>query len=289
MKEKIKNIFKGQVSCVGWMIMFAVLESVALIGVIAYQLKFNEAVQLRFMELFDFLPNSDEMTNIQFSLSITEALMKLANEIVLPTLIVNSVIIIGIFAVKCRVTKTNYVHKLNYRSILRYMLLGSLLNLTISSVISLIPETLMEDYSANVDLVTTGSVLLMVIATGILGPIGEEITFRHFIYEGNKKVGIAYAVIISALSFGIMHGNIIQGTYAFVLGIIFALVDIRENNLLPSIVMHVTINSMSVLVSSLWSNELAGLIAYTCVIAAVNILVNRKENIGLLPKLAEEA
>ncbi|MDP0880704.1 CPBP family intramembrane glutamic endopeptidase, partial [Klebsiella variicola] len=47
--------------------------------------------------------------------------------------------------------------------------------------------------------------------------------------------------------FGVSHGNLVQGTYAFVLGVIFGIVYLYTNNLWITILLHMGINSSSVL------------------------------------------
>ena len=160
----------------------------------------------------------------------------------------------------------------------KYVLYGCTFNLVITLIINLIPQSFMDKYNMSVGLATTGNLFLMIVATGIMGPVAEEITFRHFILQPNRRVSEKYAIIVSAISFGIMHGNIIQGTYTFVLGLLFAREDIKENNLLPSIIMHITINTSSVLISSNWSNELAGLISFECLALAIYVLMHRQRN-----------
>ena len=47
--------------------------------------------------------------------------------------------------------------------------------------------------------------------------------------------------------FGIAHMNPIQSTYAFILGLILGYIYYKTGNLLNSILLHLTINSTSVL------------------------------------------
>lgn len=50
------------------------------------------------------------------------------------------------------------------------------------------------------------------------------------------------AVLLSALFFGLYHGNIIQFCYAFLLGTALGAVAYRFNNLMPGILLHMCIN-----------------------------------------------
>ena len=51
-----------------------------------------------------------------------------------------------------------------------------------------------------------------------------------------------WAVLVSALLFGIYHGNMVQGTYGFLMGILFTLVYDRYKNFYLAVIMHVIVN-----------------------------------------------
>lgn len=77
----------------------------------------------------------------------------------------------------------------------------------------------------------------------VFAPIFEEIFFRGVIFGYLKKnYNIVLAIILQALVFGILHGNIVQGIYAFILGVILALIYYYTNSLYSSIVFHLIFN-----------------------------------------------
>lgn len=274
--KTVKNVLYGQFACVGWMLLYMALEIVAMFVLFNYNIRTNLAFDEKFLELFDFIDDTS-LSDTEFSMQAMKGLLALTNEIILPMLIVSGVCLIIVLAIKSHVRKEKYVTAISKKDISKYVVYGCTFNLVITLIINLIPQSFMEKYNASVGLATTGNIWLMIIATGIMGPIAEEITFRHFILQPNRKVSDRYAIIISALSFGIMHGNIIQGTYTFILGLFFAKEDLKENNLMPSLIMHITINTSSVLISSNWSNEIAGLIAFECLAIAVYLLTHREK------------
>lgn len=274
--KTIKNVLYGQFACVGWILLYVVLETIAMFVIFDYNIRNNIEFDKKFLELFDFIDDTS-LSNTEFSMKAMKGLLSMTNEIILPMLIVSAICLILVLALKSCVRKERYVKTVSNKDISKYVVYGCTFNLVISLIINMIPQGFMEKYSVSVGLVTTGNIWLMIIATGIMGPIAEEITFRHFILQPNRRVSDKYAIIISALSFGIMHGNIIQGTYAFILGLFFAKEDLKENNLMPSLIMHITINTSSVLISSNWSNEIAGLIAFECLAIAVYLLTHREK------------
>lgn len=276
-KKTIKNIAYGQFACVGWMLMYSVLEVLAVMALFIYNIEHNLDFDMKFLELFSFIED-ESLSSTEYSLQVMKGLMSLTNEIILPMLIISGLCLMIVLFIKGKVRKEKYVSTISKNDVSKYVLYGCTFNLAITLIINLIPQSFMDKYNMSVGLATTGNLFLMIVATGIMGPVAEEITFRHFILQPNRRVSEKYAIIISAISFGIMHGNIIQGTYTFVLGLLFAREDIKENNLLPSIIMHITINTSSVLISSNWSNELAGLISFECLALAIYVLLHRQRN-----------
>ena len=59
---------------------------------------------------------------------------------------------------------------------------------------------------------------------GILTPFIEELVYRGIVwYRLRKGFSVIRASLISSLLFGIAHGSLPQGTYAFLMGIVFSL------------------------------------------------------------------
>ena len=59
-------------------------------------------------------------------------------------------------------------------------------------------------------------------------------------------MGMLLAVLLSALLFGIMHFNIVQFIYAFVLGVLLALFMEKCGHFFAAVLGHVTVNLISV-------------------------------------------
>jgi len=77
--------------------------------------------------------------------------------------------------------------------------------------------------------------------------ICEEVIFRGIIYQGYRRTNLLVAILLSSFLFGIMHMNVNQFCYAFILGILFCLINEAAGSFIPSMVMHVYINGRSVL------------------------------------------
>lgn len=109
-----------------------------------------------------------------------------------------------------------------------------------------------QKYQQVAETLYSGGVLLELLTVGILGPVCEELIFRGLMFQrlcGYVKPVIA--VLVSALVFGVYHGNIVQGVYAFVLGTVMALCYLRFQTLWAPIVIHVVANITSVCITEI--------------------------------------
>lgn len=90
---------------------------------------------------------------------------------------------------------------------------------------------------------------VVLICTGILGPILEEILFRGIVYNKLKEFNTNMtAIIICSILFGLFHMDIINGIYGF--GISFMLIYLYEkhNTLYAPILLHIALNVTGLLV-----------------------------------------
>ena len=81
----------------------------------------------------------------------------------------------------------------------------------------------------------------MFLYAGILAPVAEEILFRGLVQRTMLPFGKKFAILISSLTFGLFHGNLLQTPYAFAVGLVLGYVAV-EYNILWAIVLHVINN-----------------------------------------------
>lgn len=86
---------------------------------------------------------------------------------------------------------------------------------------------------------------LYFITLAVAPPIVEELIFRGIILQSFRRFGDGFAVVASAMLFGLFHGNFVQMIFAFIAGLVMALAVVRTNSLLPSILIHFCNNSIS--------------------------------------------
>jgi membrane protease YdiL (CAAX protease family) len=113
----------------------------------------------------------------------------------------------------------------------------------VSLVLGALPESWTQSYAeASSSVEQTG--VLAVLATAIVAPVVEEVVFRGLIFTRLRAVCPGWvAVVVSAAIFGACHGELIWFCYAFVLGLIFALMTEKTGSILPGMVMHLVFNS----------------------------------------------
>lgn len=102
--------------------------------------------------------------------------------------------------------------------------------------------------------VQSNPMLVNLILLALVPAVVEEFIFRGLIFNGYKKRNPLKAALLSALLFGLIHMNINQFTYAFVLGIIFALLTYVTGSIIPSTIAHFVINGTSVAMTYLTAN-----------------------------------
>lgn len=111
-------------------------------------------------------------------------------------------------------------------------------------------------YSQMTDDTMTGQpVWLLFLTVGLLAPAAEELIFRGLVFRRMKDFMNPWAaIILSALLFGIYHGNMIQFLYASLMGILLAVIYHRTGTLWTSILAHVVANLWSLFGNSWWSS-----------------------------------
>lgn len=135
------------------------------------------------------------------------------------------------------------------------VLMGPIMQFGISSVLSLIESLApkaMENYNELMELMGLGEVSLPVmIAISIMAPLSEEVLCRGVIFRLAERVSPKFWVanVIQALAFGILHGNIVQGAYAFLLGLLLGFIYGKYRNIWLCMLLHGAMNLSSYLVS----------------------------------------
>lgn len=96
------------------------------------------------------------------------------------------------------------------------------------------------------------------LSIGVFGPIAEEIVFRGGIMKPMLARGVRpwTAIIISALVFGLIHGNPVQIPFAALVGVMFGVIYYKTKSLVITSICHIVNNSFSVILMNIYGSEL---------------------------------
>lgn len=96
---------------------------------------------------------------------------------------------------------------------------------------------------------TLTSLLLNLISTAVFPALLEEMTMRGYILGALRPYGDRLAVTISAVVFGLIHGNVLQFPFAMILGMVLGWLTVKTNSIWPAVLLHFANNTMSVVLS----------------------------------------
>ena len=89
--------------------------------------------------------------------------------------------------------------------------------------------------------------VLLFVSSAIVPAIVEEILFRKVILERLVPFGKAFAIILTALLFSLMHTNISQFLYAFTGGLFLGYITVKSGSVIPAMVLHLSNNCLSLI------------------------------------------
>ena len=103
-------------------------------------------------------------------------------------------------------------------------------------------------YQEAVKVLYAPSLIEQILLTGILIPIVEELIFRGLLFKILRKwIPFVFAMMISAVLFGLYHGNLVQFVYASLCGLMLAYFYERFQSVVVPICAHMVMNLVAVL------------------------------------------
>lgn len=100
--------------------------------------------------------------------------------------------------------------------------------------------------------------LIFAVAVSVVPPLVEEFALRGVVLGALRRHGGVFAVIVSAMFFGLMHGNLQQGIFAFFTGIGLGLCVIVSDSVWPAIAAHFINNFYSTALQFLLTEDIGG-------------------------------
>ena len=120
---------------------------------------------------------------------------------------------------------------------------------------SLAADLLHFPVQTNIDIVLKGAeaapytAVAILLSAVIVAPFCEEAFFRSFLFQGMRlRMNVWLAVVLSAIIFGIGHGDPGSLALLIVIGLVLAIFRWRSRSIWPGIALHMLNNAVSALV-----------------------------------------
>ena len=102
--------------------------------------------------------------------------------------------------------------------------------------------------------------LVYIVSVSIVPAVTEEFIYRGCVMGRLRKFGDGFALVTSALLFGMMHGNFTQAPFAFVVGLAAGWAVLYTGSIFPAMLIHGMNNLISVLSDIAFENfEIIGI------------------------------
>lgn len=240
--ETLKRYSKALICSIGWFILFIMLQTILFVVSFIFKLVFdNEYLNSVKLLIEQANNNTDELIN---------SYMQIIGGLTFHIEVSLAIFVIIFFIIDRHIHKQRFsFNKIEIIDIPQFISLGIIINILSLFFINIFSQDALEDTGYNVSLLMQGSFLSILISVGICAPICEEIIFRYFIYHNLNRANQVFAIIVSAGLFGVAHGNIIQGMYVFEFGLIFAILNIKYNSIIPGLIMHISVNCLSTILT----------------------------------------
>lgn len=226
MVSKIKEIFKT--------LLFVILFVVG-----------QYLIMFLFMLFYMIMNSTTNINDLNYIDSVTNWINK--NSLLI--LLVQCIIFIPLFYKKYIKYKCNSIN-FNFKEILLFSFGGFSLSCILNLIIIWLKSIM------NIKMISNPITFTVIIGTGIIGPMLEELLFRGIVYEKFIKIfNHRLAFFLSVFIFAILHtGGIFQILFAFIIGCYLTYIYSRYHDIKLAIIVHIVVNMTSILVSPLILN-----------------------------------
>ncbi len=98
---------------------------------------------------------------------------------------------------------------------------------------------------------STFDVIMIFLGSSLIPPLIEEFAMRGVLLQCLRKYGNTFAIIATALMFGVFHGNAVQIPFALLCGLVIGYAVIATESLWTGVIIHALMNAMSAISSAL--------------------------------------
>ena len=232
--DYIKNIIKVII----WPILFGIGQFFV---ILIFTFSFNNNIYNNLVEKNSNL-NTEEI-NEMFNLYMSSdeyktSLTNYINDNTIWIILIVALIFIPLLIIKYKKIKPKFNLKSN-KNIIYVILVG----ISISILLNLIIININKIFNIDNNMLNNKYLIQTIIASGIIGPIIEELLFRGIMFNKIKTFNtINISVLITTLIFAFFHDTITQMLYAFIVGYICIKIYIEYDSLLFPILFHMSCN-----------------------------------------------
>lgn len=118
------------------------------------------------------------------------------------------------------------------------------------TILNSISTVFVENHAANtMSYLTSNPLWLNILFIALIPAVCEEYLFRGLLFHGYKRRNPVKAILMSSLLFGLIHMNVNQFIYAFVMGCVLCLLVYATGTVLSSMIAHFIFNGINVVLS----------------------------------------
>ncbi len=136
---------------------------------------------------------------------------------------------------------------------------SNFISLSVVEIVNSI-KNVQKESSDIMNILKSTSLEMQLILIGITAPILEEFFFRRFLYSKLSMYGDKIYILMSATCFSLTHLRLEQFLYTFLTGAVLAYTYAKHRKLLYVTIMHIFINSSSVITQLFLSTKIMPLV-----------------------------
>lgn len=135
-------------------------------------------------------------------------------------------------------------------------------------------EKYSESYTQVKRFTYSSGIAFEIFSAVIIAPIAEELLFRGLIYKRIRNyLSSIWSIFISATIFGLIHGNLVQFVYAFLIGILLAYVFEKFKTVWASIIFHMSANLIAIILTEFLLNKIRLTIGFVMLISVISLAI----------------
>lgn len=130
------------------------------------------------------------------------------------------------------------------------LLVCTVANTVTDFLMSILSEMGIESAGGDYQIASTiDSLVIQLINIALLPALVEEFAFRFVVMQPLRRFGDGFAIVMSSLVFSLVHGNVIQIPFAFIVGLALGYFVIATKSIWVGIIIHFLNNAYSVILS----------------------------------------